>query len=316
MKRKIVTLTGGSGFVGQILRRGLAAHGCHIRLFDQFRGPAIDLLRHRFLATSTSRVPLALARRLKRVQLRAEELLVKKGILRPSLDNILDLRNRLADRFRGSDAVIHLAGLAHEHVKGAIAADFQRINYEGSINVFEAARAAGVSKFVFASSAQVYKINNTVKLDQFPILESNYCPTPEEGQSLYGWLKFEFENYLARVCRDGPTRAISLRLEMPGVRSPFAHNFYISTSIENLISGFVCALSSQLDSPFEVFNLADAMVDETIVDIQSFIREKWPNVINRTAGNECLLSTEKATRLLNYRPQSGGHYYDASVIWD
>lgn len=316
MKKRIITITGASGFVGQMLRRGLASRFYKINVFDQVRGPIVNVLRHRFLATSSSRLPLKFARRIKKMMVRAERILVGNGIIRPSLDNILDLRSHLADRFRGSDVVIHLAGLPHEHVKGAIASDFQRINYEGSINVFEAARDVGVPRFIFASSAQVYKINKPVRLDQFPILESNYCPTLEEGQSLYGWLKFQFEQYLATTCREGPTQSIALRLEMPGMRSHFPYNFYISTSIENLVSGVASAIASELDSGFEAFNLADSVVDEGIVNIQRFIAESWPHVKNLTVGNECLLSIAKARQLLNYNPRSGGHYHDFSVIWN
>jgi nucleoside-diphosphate-sugar epimerase len=299
-----------------MLRRGLRARGYEIRVFDQFRGPIVDLLRHRFLATSNSRVALKLARGIKRVARRAERTLIGNGILRPRCDDILDLRCRLIERFRGSDAVIHLAGLPHEHIPGAVAADFERINYEGSINVLEAAREAGVPRFLFASSGQVYKINNPVRLDQFPILESNYCPGLDEGQSMYGWLKFRFEQYLAETCRTGAIQSIALRLEMPGMRSRFAHNFYISTSIENLVSGVAAAIEARLDSGFEAFNLADAVVDEEIVNIQKFLAEKWPHVPNRTTGNECLLSTAKARALLKYQPQPDGQYNDFSVVWN
>lgn len=316
MKKRTLTITGASGFVGQMLCRGLASRSCKINRFDQFRGRIVNLLRHRFFATSTARLPIKFARRIKKIMVRAESSFIGKGIIRPTADNILDLRSHLADRFRGSDVVIHLAGLPHEHVRGAVAADFQRINYEGSINVFEAAREAGVPKFIFASSAQVYKINKPVQLDQFPILESNYCPTLEEGQSHYGWFKFQFEQYLAAACGNGPTQSIALRLEMPGMRSHFPYNFYISTSIDNLLSGVSSAMAAELDSGFEAFNLADSVVDESIVNIQRFIAESWPHVTNRTAGNECLLSVEKARELLNYNPRPGGRYHDFSVIWD
>ena len=67
--------------------------------------------------------------------------------------------------------------------------------------------------FVFASSAQVYKINDPVRLDRLPIPESNYLPLPAEGQSVYGFLKAAVERYLAGACQTGSTQAISLRLE-------------------------------------------------------------------------------------------------------
>ena len=316
MKRKVVTITGGSGFVGQMLCNGLRARGWDVRVFDQFRGPLVDFLRHRFLATSRSRKRLKLAKRLKIIMIGAEVNLIKRGLLRPSIDNILDLRSRLADRFRGSDVVIHLAGLPHEHVKGAIAADFRRINYEGTLNVFEAARDAGVPKFIFASSAQVYKINAPIHLERFPIPEANYCPKLEEGQSLYGWLKTQSEQYLAEACRSGNTQSLAMRLEMPGMLSRFYFNFYASTSIENLVSGFVCAMEAELASGFEAFNLVDAVVDKNVADIQKFLAESWPDVPNRTTGNESLLDVEKARRLLHYDPKPGGTYHDFNVIWD
>ena len=203
MSAKVVTITGGSGFVGQLLRVGLPQSGYDVRVFDRMRGPLVNLLRRRYLGTSQSTLGLKCAQRVRSLQRRVEPALTSAGVLRPSGDDILDLRSRLTERFRGSFAVVHLAGIPHPRMPGAIEADFRRINYEGSVNVFEAARDATVSKFVFASSGQVYGINNPVRIDQLPILESNYCPTLEEGQNLYGWLKLEFERYMEQATNHG-----------------------------------------------------------------------------------------------------------------
>ena len=223
-------------------------------------------------------------------------------------DDILGSREHLIERFSGSFAVIHLAGIPHPHWRGATDQDFVRLNYEGAVNVFEAAREAGARVFVFASSAQVYKINDPVRLEQFPVLESNYLPLPAEGQTIYGFLKAAFERYLAGACTSGATQAVSLRLESPGGRSRMPWNLYVSTSVENLIGGVESALEAPGWLAFDAFNLADAEVDSRIVDIQRFVSDRWPYVPNHTAGNECLLSTEKARRVLGYRPVSGGHY--------
>jgi len=305
---RVVTITGGSGFVGQLLRAGLAERGWRVRVFDRHRGLRANLLTRRWLGLWPAQaLPVAYA--IRRVQRR----LVRAGALRPSGDDILDLRSRLAARFAGSDAVIHLAGLPHPATPGAVAADFARINHEGSINVFEAARDAGVRRFVFASSGQVYRIHKPVRIDQLPILETNHCPTLEEGQTAYGWAKLEFERYMAREAGSGGTQAIALRLEYPGFRSLTAENFYVSTSIENLVAGFACALEAPDSFAFEAFNLADGEVDAGVVDIQAFIRERWPHVPNHSRGNECLLSTGKARSLLGYRPARGGRYLHARL---
>lgn len=315
MTGRIVTVTGGNGFVGRLLRAGLEDRGYRVRVFDRLRGPAVELFRRRYMSNSSSRLGSRTAWGIRQSQRLLELALVRAGVLRTSGDDILDARERLVASFQRSYAVIHLAAIPHPNVRGVTENDARRLNFDGSVNVFEAARAAGVSKFVFASSAQVYGINDPVWLDQLPILESNRGPTLEEGQSMYGHLKREFERYLAAGCLEGQMQASSIRMEYPGIRSVTPANQYISTSVENLIAGFVCALEAPHTFAHESFNLADAVVDASIVDIQRFIRSRWPDVPNRTTGNECLLSTEKARQLLGYRPVEGGTYLNASVVW-
>jgi nucleoside-diphosphate-sugar epimerase len=315
MRERTVTLTGGSGFVGQMLQLGLRERGYRVRVFDQYRGPVVNLLRRRYLGTSRGKLGQSTARGIAQLQHRLGRALMGSAVLPRSSDDILDLRSRLAAQFQDSYAVVHLAGIPHPHMRGAIGDDFRRINYDGSVNVFEAARSAGVAKFIFASSAQVYGINNPPRLDQFPILESNYSPTLADGQSMYGFLKVEFEKYMAAACLAGGIQGIALRLEYPGFQSEIPENFYVSTSIENLVAGFVCALESSADFRFDAFNLCDGEVDDKIVDVQEFIRRRWPSVPNLSRGNESLLSVTKARSLLGYNPIRNGSYFPVSLVW-
>jgi nucleoside-diphosphate-sugar epimerase len=315
MGEKIVMLTGGSGFVGQLLQVGLRKRGYGVQVFDQFRGAGVNLLRRRYLGRSRGSIGQAAARGIGQIQRKVSRTLLGGPLLRPSRDNILDLRSRLATRINGCHAVVHLAGIPHPYLPGAIDADFQRINYDGSVNVFEAAKSVGVQKFIFASSGQVYGINNPTRIDQFPILESNYCPTLEDGQSMYGLLKLKFEQYLAGACVPGGTQGISLRLEYPGFQSTSAGNLYVSTSIENLVSGVACALENSGGFASEAFNLVDGHVDESIVDVQAFISSTWPAVPNLSQGNESVLSIAKARTLLGYDPIRNGSYFPVSLVW-
>lgn len=313
--RRII-ITGGNGFVGRVLSSGLRERGYHLDVFDRWRGSAVDWLRHRRLGTRTGPVSAPFAIALRRASRIGEDGLRRAGLVRPTSDDILAPREQLVARFRGSDVVIHLAALPHPHVPGATEADFRRVNFDGAVNVFEAAREAGVRKFVFASSGQVYGINKPVRIDQFPILESNYCPTRADGQHAYGILKGDFERYLTSRCATGGTiQAVSLRLEFPGVRSRFPWNFYISTSVENTVAGFAAAIEADLPQGHDVFNLADADVHPSIVNIQEYLRREWPAVPNRTTGHACLLGTDKARALLGYDPRPGGTYYSISVMW-
>ncbi len=315
MTARTITITGGSGFVGQLLQRGLRARGYRVDVFDRLRGRLVNLLRRTWVGLDASSGGIGRARRLRQGQARAERALIRAGLLRPTWDDILDLRSRLAERFRGRHAVVHLAALPHPHVAGAAEPDYRRINYDGAANVFHAAQDARVPRFVFASSAQVYGINKPVRIDQFPILETNYLPSVADGQSLYGFLKAELERYLSDACRTGDTQAVALRLECPGVRSNVPWNFYTSTSIENTVAAFACALEADLAAGFEACNVVDGHVDPAIVDVQAFLQEQWPDIPNHTQGNESLLSIEKARRLLGYAPARGGTYYPLSLIW-
>jgi nucleoside-diphosphate-sugar epimerase len=315
VSERVVTITGGSGFVGQLIRPGLAARGYEVRVFDRLRGPLVDQLRRRQLGTASWPGALQAATRLKDTKGRIERGLIKTKLLRPRWDDILDIRSRLAQRFEGSHAVIHLAGIPHPNAPGTLPDDFRRINYDGSVNVFEAAVWAGVPKFVFASSAQVYRINDPVRLDQFPLLESSHCPSLEEGQSMYGYLKREFERYMEKRCGDAAIQGVALRLEYPGFRSTTPANLYVSTSIENLVAGFAAALEAPASFACEAFNLADAEVDPRVVDVQAHVRERWPEVPNHTTGNQTLVSIDKAREVLGYSPRPGGAYIHPELAW-
>ncbi len=279
------------------------------------QGKLVDVLRYRYLGKSPSRLSRYLAPKIRHAQSGIERSLLKSHVILPTSDDILGNSSSLIERFRGSFAVIHLAALPHPNVPGMTAADFQRINYEGSVNVFEAARIAGVEKFIFASSAQVYNINKPLHIEQFPILETNYLPNVYEGQSHYGFLKGEFERYLAQRCTGHDIQALALRMEFPGVRSVYPWNFYISTSIENTINGYTQALETDISTGFDTFNLADRSIDRKIINIQDYLKAHWPNIPNHTTGNECLLSTEKARSILGYNPKPDGTYFSFDVMW-
>lgn len=51
--RQRITITGGSGYVGQLLRRRLSRSAYDGRVFDQYRGPLIDVLRRRSFGSRT-----------------------------------------------------------------------------------------------------------------------------------------------------------------------------------------------------------------------------------------------------------------------
>lgn len=104
-------------------------------------------------------------------------------------------------------------------------------------------------------------------------------------------------------------------MEYPGARSCHPLNFYISTSVENTVAGFLRAIETDLGKGSDAFNLADRYVDTRLLDIQKFLKECWPDIPNHTKGNECAFSTKKARSVLDYGPKPDGTYYSSEVMW-
>lgn len=76
----------------------------------------------------------------------------------PSVERqiVRDMRDIVAADVQGVDAIIHLAGLSNDPM-GALDADLTReINLDGTLRLGELAKAAGVGRFVFASSCSLY----------------------------------------------------------------------------------------------------------------------------------------------------------------
>jgi NAD+ dependent glucose-6-phosphate dehydrogenase len=93
--------------------------------------------------------------------------------------------DQIAPALEGIDAVVHLAG---EPDPRAPWAEVHRQNVIGAYNVFEAARAAGVRRVVFASTNHVMGMYD--RDQQWPI----HAPQPVRPDSLYGVTKAFGEN--------------------------------------------------------------------------------------------------------------------------
>ncbi len=67
-----------------------------------------------------------------------------------------DIRDLTVDDLKGFDAVVHLAALSNDPLGQLRPGLTQQINHEGTIHVAKQAKAAGVRRFVFASSCSNY----------------------------------------------------------------------------------------------------------------------------------------------------------------
>jgi len=134
-------VTGGAGFIGSHLVDRLLADGHSVLVLDNFSTGRPDNLAH-----------LAGERRLavERVDIASEP--------------------RLPELVAGADWVFHLAALADIVPSMERPLDYHRANVDGTVAMLEAARAAGVGRFLYTASSSCYGIPDVY-------------PTPETAEA-------------------------------------------------------------------------------------------------------------------------------------
>ncbi len=153
-------VTGGAGFIGSHLVDRLLADGHTVRVLDNFSRGRIENL-------AGILDPRALT------------------VHRVDATQLVDIR----DQFEGVDWVFHLASLADivPSIEDPIA--YHEANVNSTVAVLEAARDAGVSRFLYAASSSCYGL-----ADIFPTPESApigpmypYALTKPESTDGQGW---------------------------------------------------------------------------------------------------------------------------------
>lgn len=149
---KKVVVTGGAGFIGSNLARALVEKGCEVQVVDNFVAGNFD-----------------------------------ERVVPGAVYNNIDIKNtaELVPIFEGADAVFHLAALPKVQDSIEHPIETSNTNVDGTLSVLEAARAAGVQKVVFSSSAAVYGDQETM-----PVSEA----MPAHPLNPYGLHKYIGEN--------------------------------------------------------------------------------------------------------------------------
>jgi nucleoside-diphosphate-sugar epimerase len=116
----------------------------------------------------------------------------------------------LKEAFEGADVVVHLAFL----IVGGNRATARAINVEGTLNAFRAAAAAGVKRFVYASSVAAYGFHR-----DNPVGMRESWPVRPADRLFYAQEKAELEELLQEEARAHPELALYL-LRPPIVLGP------------------------------------------------------------------------------------------------
>ncbi|HLG68791.1 MAG TPA: SDR family oxidoreductase [Chloroflexota bacterium] len=167
-------VTGGAGFIGSHLVTELLARGHRVTVLDNF---------------STGR-PANLAH------------LDGTAGLEVIEADVADLR-AIRPLFQGVDWVFHMAALADIVPSIAEPMAYHHSNVDGSIAVLEAARAAGVKRFLYTASSSCYGL-----AEIFPTPET----APVQPQYPYALTKYLGEQYVMHWAQLYGLPAVSLRL--------------------------------------------------------------------------------------------------------
>lgn len=146
--RRVVLVTGAGGFIGSHLAERLVELGADVRAFVHYNA----LGTYGWLDTSPQ----------------TSKMTVIAG-------DIAD-RDSVADAMKGADTVFHLAALIAIPYSYRAPASYVRANVEGTLNIVQAAREAGVRRVLHTSTSEVYGTAQYVPIDE---------KHPLQGQSPY-----------------------------------------------------------------------------------------------------------------------------------
>jgi GDP-D-mannose 3', 5'-epimerase len=210
-------VTGGAGFIGSNLVPALLERGASVVVVDN-----LERGRLSFLAPVKDRITFCQ----------------------------LDLRDRAqcAAVFEGADAVLHLAskvgGIGY-YLARAHEVLFESCRIDA--NVWEASLAAGVQRYLYASSAHVYPDHLQTTPDAPAITEAQAYPA--SPALTYGWAKLTGEQLLQSAVAEGR----EVRVAIPRIIGAYGRNQDIKLETGSAIPVFVRRALEYPRIPFSVW---------------------------------------------------------------
>ncbi|MBN7795256.1 NAD-dependent epimerase/dehydratase family protein [Parahaliea mediterranea] len=204
-----------------------------------------------------------------------------------------DVRDITLDDVTGYDAIIHLAGLSNDPLGDYKPSLTDSINRKGSIRLAELAKAAGVPRFIFASSCSNYGAAGETFLDEsaafnpvtpygeskvavekalLPLADDEFSPTFLRASTAYGVsprLRFDLvvNNLTAWAFTTG---RVYLKSDGTPWR-PLVH-------VEDIARAYVATLEAPLEMVHaRAFNVGQTSENYRISDIAEMVEDCVPN---------------------------------------
>ena len=266
-----IVVTGGSGKAGRAVVSELAEHGYQVRNVDLAAG----------------RDPNA-----------------------PTLDADLTDLGQTIDALKGTDAVIHLAAIPAPNVLPDEATF--RINTMSTYNVFSAAVTLGLKKVVWASSETLIGIPFDREQPRYAPIDEKHERLPEFHYALSKLLGEEMAQQFARwsgipfvglrysnIMEVDDYQAFPSYWEDPGIRQ---WNLWGYVDARDVASATRLALAAPTQgSENFLVAAADTCMPTPSRDLMAAVFPTVP-IRKQLGEHETLLSVEKASQLLSYRP--------------
>ena len=293
-----ILVTGGAGFIGSNLVDRLLADGHAVAVLDEFNDFYDPQIKRANLAAAAGRV------------------VVHEADIRD-----VDAVNRIVGG-GGFDAIVHLAARAGVRPSIKQPKLYIETNITGTFNLLEAARQAGVQRFINASSSSVYGVLKTAPFHETLCLNqtiSPYAATKLAAEQLcsnyshlYGMRTLSLRFFSVYGPRQRPDLAIhkftkliheGLPIDQYGDGSTRRDYTYI----DDILQGILACLA--YEGPLcDVFNLGESQtttLSELIAAIEGALGQKA--IINRLPeqpGDVPLTYADitKSRELLGYRP--------------
>jgi len=275
-----VAVTGGSGKLGRAVVAELTAHGHEVT--------NLDAVPPREPAGPFTRVDLT------------------------DYGQALEALTAIDSRYDRLDAVVHLAAIPGPGV-AANAATFAN-NITATYNVFAAARAAGITNVVWASSETLLGLPFDETPPPYLPVDEDYPARPSTSYALAKHLE---EQMAAQFCRWNP-RLKMIGLRFSNVMAPDDYAAFPGFAADPRLRSWNAwsyidardgaqAVRKALDFPatgLEIFIIANA---DTVMsrDTAGLAAEVFPDIkVTKELGeHETLLSIDKARRMLGYEPR-------------
>jgi len=203
-----------------------------------------------------------------------------------------DLRHVGARDLEGVEAIVHLAELSNDPLGQNRPEITFKINHEGSVQLAQAARRAGVRRFVYASSCSVYGLGSgeflgetaptnpqtvyaqckvMVERDLKPMASPDFCVTFLRNATAYGPSpRMRFDIVLNDLCALAWTRR---KIAMTSDGTPWRPLVHV----EDICSAIRCTLEAPVDEVNgEIFNVGQNAANYRIRELAEIVGSVFP----------------------------------------